>query len=353
MKELLDIFAFCYKRKNKQAAASTIRSCGAVPKNVHSALRRTARLGGEASVHKGFTLVELLVVIAIIGVLIALLLPAVQAAREAARRMQCSNKLKQLSLAVHVFADANGQKIPAKITAFPNSYHSELQTAQGGWSGGDNGGTAFLPLMPFLEQVALFEMLTTNNGSDSLHQVGLLSPFLCPSFTSQQQRGGEDGLTPTNYLMCCGSGFTGDEKTAGYFGTGISSGYANNENITKGDLIVPDGTSNTVLFSEGRTSKKTCGCGGHRYNQNGNCAFVTSYPNPRFIANNPPMSTLVADKSNLSYCHDSSLSANSNHGGGVNIAKGDGSGAFVPFTVSLNVWQAIATIQNGESLNLP
>ncbi|MDR2642022.1 MAG: DUF1559 domain-containing protein [Planctomycetaceae bacterium] len=300
----------------------------------------------------GFTLVELLVVIAIIGVLIALLLPAVQSAREAARRMQCSNSLRQLSLAVHNYSDASNQKIPAKITAFPKSHHSELQEARGGWSGGDNGGTAFLALLPYLEQNALFDSLTTDNGSDSLHKTGSLSAFLCPSFSAPQKQAGETGLAPTNYLMCCGTANDGNEKTFGYFGSGI--GYDdNNVNTTPGNLLVQDGTSNTMMFSEGRTSRKVCGCHGHKYGQNGNCAFVTGYPNPRFITNNPPLPTTQADKNNLSYCHDSTLSANSNHASGVNLVKGDGSGGFASFTIAMQVWQAISTIQNSETQSLP
>jgi prepilin-type N-terminal cleavage/methylation domain-containing protein/prepilin-type processing-associated H-X9-DG protein len=300
----------------------------------------------------GFTLVELLVVIAIIGVLIALLLPAVQAAREVARCAQCSNKLKQLGLAVHLYADANGQKIPAKITAFKDSLLTDLKTSEGGWTGAAPGGTAFIPLLSFLEQVALFSALTTDNGSSDSLQTGLLSPFLCPSFTNSQQQAGATGFAPTNYLMCCGSTHNGGASTIGYFGNDIGGG-PNDVNLKEGDLIVPDGASNTMLFSEGRTSKKTCGCTGMRYDQNGNSAFVTGYPNPRFLTVSPPMSTALADKNNVSYCHHNFLSANSNHSGGVNIAKGDGSVAIVSFTIPLEVWQAISTIENGEAVSFP
>ena len=89
--------------------------------------------------HSGFTLVELLVVIAIIGVLIALLLPAIQAAREAARRMQCMNQLKQMGIAIHNFHDAHRGLVPSSITR--------------------KRASAFILLYPFLEQTPMYEML--------------------------------------------------------------------------------------------------------------------------------------------------------------------------------------------------
>src|SRR5262245_738311 len=85
-----------------------------------------------------FTLVELLVVIAIIGVLVALLLPAVQSARESARRMSCQNNLKQVSLAVHNYHDTNRSLPPASTN-----------TALSGSSG-------FAAILPFIEQAALY-----------------------------------------------------------------------------------------------------------------------------------------------------------------------------------------------------
>src|SRR5438445_114322 len=125
-----------------------------------------------------FTLVELLVVIAIIGVLVALLLPAVQAARESARRSQCTNNIKQITLAVHNYADINGAVFPVGEYDY-------------GW------GTWLVGLLPYIEQKALFEKyqgfggigpgggidlnLTYGNTINSAVTRNQIKTYTCPS----------------------------------------------------------------------------------------------------------------------------------------------------------------------------
>src|SRR5690349_16062419 len=130
----------------------------------------------------GFTLVELLVVIAIIGVLVALLLPAVQAAREAARRMQCGNNFKQIALAAHNYITANGC-LPQGIVM-----HAVIE-ARPEW-GMPEGSMVpsngpFLPLAPFLEQRAAFDAFNFNlsmweEPNLTVHAVGIATLW-CPS----------------------------------------------------------------------------------------------------------------------------------------------------------------------------
>src|SRR5438309_8131023 len=126
---------------------------------------------------RGFTLVELLVVIAIIGVLVALLLPAVQAAREAARRSSCTNNVKQIVLGCHNFHDSYGT-VPNIVSYTP--------TGAGATTGGFGAGWGFLPfLLPYVEQKALFDSINFNSNCccNSLTQVhkAVIPAFLCPS----------------------------------------------------------------------------------------------------------------------------------------------------------------------------
>src|SRR4051812_45822194 len=114
-----------------------------------------------------FTLVELLVVIAIIGVLVALLLPAVQAAREAARRMQCSNNLRQLGLALHNYHDVN--------QSFPMNYRPVL------------GGTYswMQAILPLIEQQSLYSQITVGGtvalSNNTMVANTVIKTFRCPS----------------------------------------------------------------------------------------------------------------------------------------------------------------------------
>jgi prepilin-type N-terminal cleavage/methylation domain-containing protein/prepilin-type processing-associated H-X9-DG protein len=121
---------------------------------------------------RGFTLIELLVVIAIIGVLISLLLPAVQKAREAASRIKCSNNLKQMGLAVHNFASANNGKMP--YSWYPNGQNGSWTMA---------GGSAFYVLLPYVEQDNLYRGLPGNTPQQNFANTAstVVNTFVCPS----------------------------------------------------------------------------------------------------------------------------------------------------------------------------
>ncbi len=141
--------------------------------------------------NKGFTLVELLVVIAIIGILVALLLPAVQAAREAARRMQCSNRIKQVSLALQNYHDTHKRFPPAAIWGMPypgirlqKAYHH----------------TWLVMILPFMEQNNLYDSIDMRRRIWGQAAVGKTVPFLrCPSDGDFLTTDRTHGIAVTNY----------------------------------------------------------------------------------------------------------------------------------------------------------
>jgi prepilin-type N-terminal cleavage/methylation domain-containing protein/prepilin-type processing-associated H-X9-DG protein len=206
--------------------------------------------------HRGFTLVELLVVIAIIGVLVALLLPAVQAAREAARRSQCTNNLKQIVLGCHNFHDTYGT-VPNIVSYTP--------TGGGGSTGGFGAGWGFLPfLLPYVEQKPLFDTINFNSNvcCGSLKQVhdAIIPAFSCPSDPLGKGFLSDRGL-PT---ATCNDG-TGTLTFSGTVTNGIAPVSATVARTRPSSYLGSFGDgfvlADTVGYSVG-VSGKNYGCGG-------------------------------------------------------------------------------------------
>ncbi len=195
---------------------------------------------------RGFTLVELLVVIAIIGILIALLLPAVQAAREAARRSSCTNNLKQVSLAVHNFHDI--------YKKFPPATHSPMMR-QAIPSGGDPNRIGYMThLLPFIEQKPLYDQVIeyerlgnnpwhTNNfpdGRPSPYRT-IISPLICPSDSTGKSVG---DVAFTSYH--CNHG----DISMNYDWWEWRGPFGNGERGECGFNGLVDGSSNTLMLAE-------------------------------------------------------------------------------------------------------
>jgi prepilin-type N-terminal cleavage/methylation domain-containing protein/prepilin-type processing-associated H-X9-DG protein len=312
-----------------------------------------------------FTLIELLVVIAIIGILIGLLLPAVQKVREAANRAKCQNNLKQIGIALHSYHGIFGQfPLGCVNTSLP-------------W-GPPRGPTWFVGLLPHLEQDAVFRNWNPNlpatfgnaNFANNTNSMGpnaptavVLNVMRCPSDGS----GGT--VTSTSYgTYARGNylGFFGDRNQRGNF-PGASpankrAAFAPNFGARFADII--DGTSNTMVVAEylrgldqynsGPTFDER---GGIWSDQPGASQLYTQFtPNtsspdyllPGYCFNHPELNLPCTDSN---WGTTDSAAARSQHPGGVNAVFGDGSVHFITDGVSLTTWQALGSIASGELVN--
>lgn len=347
---------------------------------------------------RAFTLVELLVVIAIIGILVALLLPAVQAAREAARRMQCTNNLKQIALAQHNYHDT----------------HKAFATA-GAWrrggAGGDVENEAFsekVLLLPYLEQTAAYDNTDFRarayephgwHGNDNIATQSQKLPFFnCPS-NPNEQRGGVANFTyagnignafnPPHDMPSSDTSVPRSNGMIAYQIHDLRPGSPDPNDPTIKFASVTDGTSNTAFYSEfivadenrqNTTNPTEYDLRSQVYDWSPpanstiqarrNCLGVANLTTPDRVrmrgagwawsfmgTGNMYCHTMLPNEKS---CHISDghhdwygrnlMAANSEHPGGVNVALADGSVRFVSETVDQFTWWGLGSRNGSEKL---
>lgn len=316
----------------------------------------------------GFTLVELLVVIAVIGILVALLLPAVQAAREAARRTQCGNNLKQLALAMHSYHDVYRVFPPGEIhqdgrfpgvpvaTALGNGFgesftvypHCHWEGQIGIWSN---------LIFPQLEQQAAYDQLDFNIRPQYLSAKNvevMRTPFsflLCPSdpYTGLTTGWGQGGSARiVHYYAVAGSAehpnplrlHPDGSNPNGYEYCAANDGMFYNDSAIRIGAVT-DGTSTTAMLCEtwGR-------CQPNHVVQSPLPPGFPGYESSRGMNLH---SLCYFDYPPNSY-HITPWHPNSFHPGGVNCAAADASVHFITNSVTLPVFRGLATIQGSEAL---
>lgn len=339
-----------------------------------------ARFSRRAGNRNGFTLVELLVVIAIVGILVGMLLPAVQSVREAARRITCGNHLRQLALATLHHESAHGV-LPTSWLAPVDFY--EASSSVDGWS-------VQAQILPFLEQDLLNSKIDFARGygdQDPLNVGSELRPLaamripvlLCPDELRDEARlqGGEAIHYPLNYAANLGDWLVFDPVTR-QAGQGALTVIRSNSLGT-----LTDGTSQTLLFSEVKAytpylrnaaiegavprplqPEQIAALGGDFKSSSGHTEWVDGRVHQTgFTATFPPNTRVpyfVGDQAfdidwtnqqegkSRSIATYAAVTSRSYHPGGVNTVNADGSVHFITNRIDPTAWQALATRNGGE-----
>ena len=274
----------------------------------------------------GFTLVELLVVIAIIGILIALLFPAVQAAREAARRMSCSNNLHQVGIALHNYHDIH-RTFPVGTIEYRNTYLFVFKDPNAGlnfaWSA---------LILPFLEQSAVLGEIDYGSPFDSAVNADIaaqvLPVYLCPTVPDGDEL--RQGRGPCHY-----GGIAGRQKPSllgsllydvPAWSNGSITGVKSAQAIRAADIL--DGLTNTVIVAE------------DSMNQDGQWISGGNVMEVAHTINDPDVAAI--DNEIRSY-----------HPGGANGVNADGSVRFLSETATREVVASLCTRAGGEVVEGP